>query len=155
MKIELQYFIFFNSIIVLVLCEIKMYEMKNLILIICVFAFSLNNVNSKEVVNNPLFSVVKFNSNGWQLLKTENGINVYVSNYEWVDGALKLKVKFENTTGSDVNLSFEISSNSPDFSVRDYTLTVKANSSVEFLDENSPISINVGQTEKDFLINFK
>lgn len=129
--------------------------MKNLILIICVFTFSLNNVNSNEIVNNSLTSVVEYNSSGWQLLKTENGINVYVSNYEWVDGALKLKVKFENTTSNDANISFEISSNSPDSSLRDYTLTVKANSSVEFLDEKSPISINVGQTEKDFIINFK
>ena len=129
--------------------------MKNLILIICVFAFSLNNVNSKELVSNPLSNVVTLNSNGWHLLKTENGINVYVSNYEWVDGALKLKVKFENTTANDVSLSFEVTSNSPDSDLRDYSLTVKANSSVEFSDEKSPIDIGVGQTEKDFIINFK
>ena len=129
--------------------------MKNLMLTICVFAFCLNNVNSKQIVNSPLSNAIEFNSNVWELLKSKNGINVYVSNYEWVDGALKLKVKFENTTSNDANFSFEIISNTSDNSKREYTLTVKANSSVEFLDEKSPISINVGQTEKDFIINFK
>lgn len=124
-------------------------------LVACLFTLLLNNVNSKELVSNPLSNVITLSSSGWDLLKTENGINVYVSNYEWVDGALKLKVKFENTTSNDANFSFEIISNTSDNSKREYTLTVKANSSVEFLDEKSPISINVGQTEKDFIINFK
>jgi hypothetical protein len=131
--------------------------MKRILLIASVFLFTntlfCKSISSEFViVENGIINIIDAQ---WELLKSENGINVYVSTYEWIDGALKLKVKFENTTPNDVNLSFEVVNNTPDNSKRDYTLTVKANSSVEFLDEKSPITINVGQTEKDFIINFK
>lgn len=91
----------------------------------------------------------------WSLIKSENGINVYVSTYEWIDGELKLQVKFENTNAHDVNLSWEISSNATDKLHRAYQIAVKANSSIEFSDDQNPIAIPVGKTEKDFIINFK
>lgn len=93
--------------------------------------------------------------NSWTLVKSENGINVSVSEYEGVDGALKLRLKFENTSSTSISLKWELTTtNSGDFN-QTYNIDIKANSSIEFLDNNNPISINVGQTKEDFTINFK
>jgi uncharacterized protein YsxB (DUF464 family) len=131
--------------------------MKRILLIASVFLFT-NNLFCKSIssefviVENGIINIVDAQ---WELLKSENGINVYVSNYEEADGALKLKIKFENTNSTEINLKCEITAKSLEDFHQEFNIYIKANSSLEFIDATAPISINVGQTEKDFLINFK
>lgn len=124
--------------------------------VILISLFILFNISSIKANNTSITKTSIYQaSNNWTLVKEENGIKVYVSSYEWADGALKLKVKFENTNANDKNISFDISSNTSPNDVRTYQVLVKGNSFTEFLDEESPIEIGVGQSEKDFTINIK
>lgn len=128
--------------------------MKKLFTTLLLSVFAVFQLSAED--NSRLENLTVFNPNSnWELIKEENGIKVYVSNYEWVDGALKLRLKFENTISNDVTIKFEVQNSNTDMTVRNYELKVKANSSAEFKDEKSPIEIGVGQTEKDFTINFK
>ncbi|MCB0402093.1 MAG: hypothetical protein KDD41_08420 [Flavobacteriales bacterium] len=121
------------------------------------FVFLLLACSASVAMNGfpmPEKNVVQMNSANWELVKSENGINLYVSSYEWLDGAMKLKLKFENTTAASVGISWTITAaDQPDLN-RNYSISIDANSSKEFQDEENPISIEVGQTEKDFTITF-
>ena len=46
----------------------------------------------------------------WEKVKTENGIDIYVSTVE-VDGESYLKVKFENATAEAINFSWTLTKN--------------------------------------------
>lgn len=125
--------------------------------IITTLLLSMLSLNILSAKNSSITEIVKVNypNTNWELIKTESNIKVYVSNYVWDDGALKLKLKFENTSSNDINIVFEVVSKQSSDVVGTYKILVKANSSSEFMNEKEPIEIAVGQTEKDFDINFK
>ena len=108
-------------------------------------AIATNTFETKITVNN---------SYSWELVKEENGIKVYFSQYESTLGTLSLKIKFENTTNQPVNLSWSLTNDAKTTTRKNSSSSVEANKSIEFMDEETPISINIGETINDFHINF-
>jgi len=128
--------------------------MKNLILTICVFAFSLSNANSKEPVSSPLLNVVEYNSNSWQLMKTENGINVYLATYVGDDGSVYLNIKFENISNQNVKKYWTLKKGSVVF-LEDAELIIKSLSTYEVDKTTMMIPFNTSDSLEDFEITFK
>ncbi|MDF1673641.1 MAG: hypothetical protein P1U41_09050 [Vicingaceae bacterium] len=128
--------------------------MKNLILVICVFAFFLNNVDSKELVSSPLSNITTFNSNGWQLLKTENGINIYLATYVGDDGSVYLNIKFENISNQDVKKYWTLKKGSVVF-LEDAELIIKTSSTYEVDKTTMMIPFNTNDSLEDFEITLK
>lgn len=128
--------------------------MKIKILMMLVVAFFIVDIKAMDTKKENSVDYFFYNDN-WELVKTENGINVFVSNYSGADGVLKLKVKFENTNSKEVDLKCEITNKSSETFHQEFNISLKANSSVEYVDATAPILINESQTKQDFIINFK
>ncbi len=108
-----------------------------------------NNNFSNTILINTSISIV---DNSWTLVKTENGIKVYFSQYNSIDGALSLKIKFENETNEDVDFSWTLTNKTKSTTLKNIS-KVEANKSLEIKFEEAPITIYAGETMNDFHIN--
>jgi hypothetical protein len=124
--------------------------MKNLMLVACLFTFFLNDVNSKHIINKSLIEIVEFNNDVWELIKSENGINVYYSTYEEVSGEMGLKIKFENTLNQDIKTYWSLQKDD-NYIFEKVVLNIGASSIYQF--DHTAIMIPFGQN--DLLTDFK
>lgn len=97
------------------------------------------------------------NLNEWVLVKEENGIKVYFSLYEAVDGSLSIKIRFKNISSVNKKLSWEIINLTTESKIyqSEELLNVDANSELVFIKEGTPLSLEIGNNMSDYTINIK
>jgi hypothetical protein len=91
----------------------------------------------------------------WVLVKEENGIKIFVSEYENVDGTLALKIKFENMTNSSRSVSWVLINKNSKQIVSENITKINAMSSFIHINEENPIPVNYGETLNDLSITIK
>ena len=127
----------------------KNYKLNLITMAVALFGF----VGFTNATQNAIPTVTTTENIGdWVEVHNANGIKVYFADYENYDGALCLKIKFENTTNQSVSLSWTLTHNDSQTAVRTNTAEVGANASVEFIDSQTPIAIGVGETSSSFSI---
>lgn len=110
---------------------------------------------SKALTNQSI--IIDENLNEWVLVKEENGIKVYFSLYEAVDGSLSIKIRFKNISSVNKKLNWEIINLTTESKIyqSEELLNVDANSELVFIKEGTPLSLEIGNNMSDYTINIK
>jgi hypothetical protein len=125
------------------------YKLKTLLIILVLGAFT--NVTATEIQSQLKSEIT--NSENWELVKEENGIRVFVTQYKSIDQTMAYKVKFENTTNKNVSLTWSLVSKDSKNLVLQKNTIVKANHYTIFHNEENPISVRFGEKGSDLNIN--
>lgn len=127
----------------------KNYKLNLITMAVALFGF----VGFANATQNAIpATTISENIGDWTEVHNANGIKVSFADYENFDGALCLKIKFENTTNQSVSASWSLMHKDSQTPVRTNTTEVGANASVVFIDTTSGIAIGVGETSSSYSI---
>jgi hypothetical protein len=130
----------------------KNYKIK-LVAIAMFIVGSIGSVNAISLKSTASV-VVSANTDNWALIKTENGIRAYITQYQSVDETIAYKIKFENTKSEDINLTWSLINKDSVIIYSEKDTQVKALKSIVIVDENNPISAQFGEEISDIQIKF-
>ena len=88
----------------------------------------------------------------WELVKEEQGIQVYIAQYETIDQTMAYKIKFENTTNKEANLTWSLVNKDSQTIFSEKNTIVKANDFAIIVDQKNPISVRFSEKSSDFQI---
>ena len=127
--------------------------MKNYKLTVFLIALIFSIFTNTSFANHQALSEINTNiSDNWKLIKKENGIRVYIAQYESNDQTLAYKIKFENTTNKEANLAWSLINKGSKTTFSEKNTIIKANDSLIILNQQNPVSVRFGEKASDIQI---
>ena len=122
---------------------------------VCLMVLALSFIGNTVIATNTFKTEINANnSDNWELVKSEQGVNIYYSNV-LINGETQLKIKFQNSTNTQLTFSWSLIKNNNISLIENYTNSIQPLNSIEFIDLTLPILLNSEDSFKDFSINIK